>query len=222
MPTRKKKKQFFGFTLVEVITVLIVIAGLLIFSYLSIPTIQAKVRDARRKADLHKMAISIADYEETNNCYPVSLPVCKTAFKDGDEIVVSSIPCDPDTNESYVYVSENSECPSWFQLYTILEYDDDALIDEVGCRYGCGPDCQFNYGVASPNQNLNPYCLGPDAPAAEDPVEYVCDPAGKCEIYEDPEISGCPDIYPDDPTCQEQCEPRENRCKNERGKYLPD
>lgn len=219
MSARKKNSHPFGFTLVEVITVLVVIAGLIILSYLSIPTIQARVRDARRKADLHKMAIAIADYEDVNNCYPVSLPVCKTEFKDDTTTIVSSIPCDPETNDSYVYVSENADCPSWFQLYTILEYEEDKLIDEVGCTYGCGPDCQFNYGVASPNQNLDPYC-SPEG-QIEDPAEYVCDPAGTCEVYEDPEISGCPDIYPDDPTCQDQCEPRENRCRDERGKLIP-
>lgn len=242
MPARKKKAQFFGFTLVEVITILVVISGLIILSYLNIPAIQARVRDARRKADLHKMAIAIADYEDTNNCYPVSLPVCETEFKDKDEVIVSSIPCDPQNNESYIYVAENSDCPSWFQYYTNLEYEDDPVIDRVGCRYGCGPDCQFNYGVASPNQNLNPYCQAPETEDGDgdggededddeddeetatddDPAEYVCDPAGRCEVYQDPEISGCPNIYPNDPECQNQCDPRENRCRNERGKYIPD
>jgi hypothetical protein len=132
---------------------------------------------------------------------------------------LSDIPCDPkDDFISYIYVTENAECPSWFQLYTNLEDEDDVIIEKVGCTYGCGPDCQFNYGVASPNQNLNPYC-GPEAPPV-DPAEYVCDPAGSCEVYSDPEISGCPDIYPDDPTCQDQCEPRINRCHDERGKFL--
>jgi type II secretory pathway pseudopilin PulG len=238
MPARKKKKRYpFGFTLVEVITILVVIAGLIIVSYLNVPAIQARVRDARRKADLQKMSVAIADYEDTNNCYPVSLSVCKNIFKDGDTTIVSSIPCDPQTNDSYIYVAESSECPSWFQLYTILEYDKDNLIDKVGCRYGCGPDCQFNYGVASPNQNLNPYCQAPDVDEGgededadedsaetatdDDPAEYVCDPAGRCEVYQDPEISGCPNIYPNDPECQSQCEDRENRCRNERGKYIP-
>lgn len=243
MSARKKRPQFLGFTLVEIITILAVISGLLIFSYLNIPAIQIRARDARRKANLQKMAIAIANYEEDTNCYPISLPVCKSDFTENGTAYLSSIPCDPETNESYVYVAEDSDCPSWFQLYGNLEYAKDATIDKVNCQYGCGPDCQFNYGVSSPNQNLNPYCDDQIAsgdldeeddeeeiqeiqeeedPQGDNPDQYVCSSGGACEIHENPILSGCPDIYPDDPTCQDQCGEQANRCKSSKGKLVPE
>lgn len=238
MSARKKKPQFLGFTLVEIITILAVIAALILFSYLNIPSIQAKARDARRKADLQKMAIAIAEYEDSTNCYPISLPLCDNKLQVDGSTIASNLPCDPGTDDSYVYVAEDSECPSWFQLYTVLEHKDDTAIEKVGCNYGCGPDCQFNYGVSSTNQNLNPYCEDEaladagdeqddeedevEDPAGNNPDQYVCSPGGACEVHENPILSGCPDIYPNDPTCQDQCGEKINRCKTDRGKLVPE
>lgn len=233
---QKKFKR--GFTLVEIITILIVIAALILLSYISVPTILARARDAKRKGDIKRMAIAIAEFYDDKNCYPQTIPVCNNKLLENDTTLLSNIPCDPRTENSYVYVPESNECPSWFQLYGNLEYLADSIIDRVGCRNGCGPDCQFNYGTSSPNQKLNPYCEEFPAPAPgptpegdddngddngddERPNQYVCGPSGSCEIYADPVISGCPDIYPDDPTCQDACSLRENRCHDERGKLIP-
>lgn len=228
------RKKSNGFTLVEIITILAIISILLIFSYISAPTILARVRDAVRKGGIDRMTKAVEEYYENNNCYPIALPVCKGSIKDGEDHLLPYIPCDPSTKLSYVYVSEDSDCPSWFQLYGNLEYEEDSIIDRIGCREGCGPDCQFNYGESSTNQKLDPYCeSSPPAPSGEPfptpspgpggggPEQYVCAPSGACEAFDDPVISGCPDIYPDDPTCQEQCGEVENQCHDSRGKFIP-
>lgn len=180
--------------------------------------------------------MAIDEYYEDTNCYPIAIPTCTNPLIDEDPKLLPTIPCDPQTKLSYVYVSEDSECPAWFQFYGILEYEPDPIIDRVGCRNGCGPGCQFNYGVASTNQKLNPFCEdlepspSPDstsAPEEDDeaeeregtPLQYVCAPAGRCEVYVNPERSGCPDIFPNDPTCQDQCEDMKNWCHDERGKF---
>ena len=218
-----------GFSLVEILTVIFVIAALAIFSYLSTPTILAKAKDAKRKGDIRGVALAIEEYREDTNCYPQAIPLCGNPLGDKDSPILSNIPCDPGTQNSYVYVSEGGDCPSWFQLYGNLEYTKDAIIDKVGCREGCGPNCQFNYGAASTNIKLNPYCeeASPSPPPPGDeggsgeeglPQQYVCAPGGACEVFANPELSGCPDIYPDDPTCQDACTEKENWCHDSRGK----
>ena len=214
-----------AFTLVEILTVIAVISGLIIFSAASIPKQMMKARDSVRKSHIRKMASSIEEYYQDTKCYPISIPLCTNPLIKGDLALINKIPCDPKTKNSYVYVPELSDCPKWFQLYGILEDTDDPIIEKVGCSNGCGPKCQFNFGIASTNQVLDPFCSevqpSPDPSPQEEttPVnQYVCAPGGSCEIFTNPEISGCPDIYLNDPTCQEQCGDRIYRCHDSRGK----
>ena len=220
MPKSKNK----GFTLVENLVILVIIGFLILFSFLSAPSILARARDAVRKNNIDRVAKAVEEYYEDTNCYPTALPVCGNPLIEEEPKLLANIPCDPKTKTSYVYVSEGGSCPSWFQLYGNLEYTQDSIIDRLGCRNGCGPDCQFNYGEVSSNQKLNPFCelaMGEGEEGAEGPDQYVCAPSGECEVFEDPEISGCPDIYPNDPTCQNQCEKKINTCHDERGKIVP-
>lgn len=215
-----------GFTLVEILTVIVLVGFLVIFSLINIPAQIAKARDAERKGSVDKIGKFIEEYYIDSGCYPVSVPACGNSFALGDKTYIPNLPCDPKTGNSYVYVSEITSCPSWFQLYGNLEYTQDNIIDSLGCRNGCGPKCQFNYGVASSNVRLNPFCQdglatpqpaptsAPEAPK----LQYVCAPGGACEAFLYPELSGCPDIYLNDPTCQDQCSDPKNRCHDSRGK----
>lgn len=220
-----------AFTLVEILTTLAVIGALTVYSLVAVPVQLQKARDGVRKGNIDKVKKAVEEYYQDANCYPMALPVCGNDISLGDLKILDDIPCDPKTKFSYVYVSEISACPAWFQIYSNLEYTTDKIIDKVGCRNGCGPGCQFNYGAASTNQKLNPYCeemilspgpspsASPAAPEPEAPVaQYVCAPGGECEVFADPVISGCADIYPDDPTCQNQCSEKEKRCHDSRGK----
>ena len=220
-----------AFTLVELLIVISVFSLLFVLIWMFIPIQVAKARDAVRKVDIDKLTKYIEDYYTDTNCYPVSIPLCGNSFTLNDRTYISDIPCDPITKNSYVYVSEISDCPRWFQLYGNLEYTEDKIIDDLGCRNGCGPDCQFNYGASSTNVRLNYLCkeslevepskspeLSPiiTPPAAH--LMYACAPGGSCEIFAQPEESGCPDVYLDDPTCQDQCGDHINRCHDARGK----
>jgi len=220
------KKKIKAFTLVEILTVLAVISGLIIFSVTTtaIPLQLAKARDSVRKSSIRRVASAIEEMYQDTNCYPESIPLCTNPLKQGSQTIINKIPCDPKSKNSYVYVPELSDCPKWFQLYGILENTDDPIIEKVGCTNGCGPICQFNFGIASTNQVLDPYCgeISPTpnpSPEPSEPVnQYACSPGGDCEIYSNPEISGCPNIYINDPTCQEKCEYKEYRCHDARGK----
>lgn len=136
---------------------------------------------------------------------------------DGVEII-KDIPCDPSLGISYRYVVDESECKNQFEIYTNLEVLSDHSIETVGCLFGCGPDCVYNYGVSSTNIGLDK-CIDPSA------EQYVCAPGGgslgSCEVYADPAMSLCPKVYLNDPTCQGECSNPSNRCKNASGKLIP-
>lgn len=205
-----------GITLVEILIVMTILIVLSIFAVLTIPPQMQKARDAVRKQNLDTMKKAIEEYQQDTNCYPQSIPSCQNKLINGGLNLLDNIPCDPHSRLSYTYVPEVSDCPSWYQLYANLEYTSDQIIDKVGCRNGCGPQCQFNYGTASSNQTLNPYCE--EETDLESPLQYACSPSGRCEIYVDTIDSSCPDFYLSDPTCQDACSNPENRCHDARGK----
>jgi len=221
-----------GFTLVEVLVVVVLVGILIIFSLLNVPAQIARARDAQRKGDIDRVGKFIEDYYDDTGCYPISIPSCGNSFYFEDKVYLYDLPCDPRSRLSYVYVSEINSCPSWYQLYGNLENSQDTIIDKLGCRNGCGPKCQFNYGISSSNIRLNPFCeetlpISTDTPSTSpiptttpEPIklQYVCAPGGGCEAFVAPELSGCPDIYLDDPTCQGQCSVPKNRCHDSRGK----
>ena len=130
--------------------------------------------DAKRKTELSSLSKKLEDWYNDKNCYPKPNQICDdnptntasgqkchicgsvstpAAFKD----YVNPLPCDPEhPRYDYVYETENTVCPSWYRLYSKLDINADSSIASMGCTYGCGPgpDYAYNYGVSSPNMNL--------------------------------------------------------------------
>jgi len=156
-------RKNFGFTLIEVLIVIAVVGILAAMALFAARLQIAKGRDARRKADLAKIQKALEDYMNDEGCYPdsLNLRVCGQDFKP----YLSSLPCDPINNNlfNYFYSYNNQEpCKSWYKIYARLEYTKDPVIQKVGCGVGgaagcpnggCGPGCNYNYWVASPNMN---------------------------------------------------------------------
>ncbi|MBU3957146.1 prepilin-type N-terminal cleavage/methylation domain-containing protein [Patescibacteria group bacterium] len=213
-----KKK---GFTIIELLVVLGLLALLAITAFIAVPTQLKKARDARRKSDFQRIKTALYDYYFDNDCFPQELLECGEDFGVDGESYLSNFPCDLD-GEPYVYVRTKKgggKCSQWFRLFTNLENTADPIIDKIHCRQGCGPsktECDYNYGVASTNTQIYQNCGG----------AFVCAPGGgtegSCEPYEDPWLSECPVIYGDDSTCDGQCSDPANRCQNASGKQTPE
>lgn len=222
---KKIKNILKGLTLIELLIV-IAISGILIStSFSGISTHFKKARDAKRKADLVKVKIVLYDYFSDNNCFPESLPACGLSLGGVGQVYLSNFPCDYN-NKPYSYQVDGSNCSQWFRIFTNLENSNDSGIDKVGCRNGCGEECDYNYGVSSTNIAVNKNCpiitptIAPTMPISPTaaPKIFACTPSGYCAEFIDPELSRCPNVFENDSTCQNLCRDHANRCHDDRGK----
>lgn len=129
---RNNKK---GFSLVELLVVVTIIAILSVVAYTAVGGQTAKARDARRKQDLNSLQTALEIYIQNNPAYPPSpdglassttlAPL--TASINGQPKILDKIPTDPFTFvdpvtfatriQSYIYVTNGSS----YQLATTLE-----------------------------------------------------------------------------------------------------
>jgi general secretion pathway protein G len=234
MQFRKKDN---GLSLIELLIVIFILGILSVLIPITISNQIKKARDARRKADFNLIQKGLEQYYDSVGCYPKKLPNCGEKLAISNNNFIQEIPCDPKTKQPYLYITADRDCSPYFKLYTRLERSDDFNILMVGCQNGCGPDCIYNFGIASVNTSLD-YCQPGVTPTlvltpslittpTPTPIQYVCGPAsgpypnGRCEPYAVPTLSECPKVYPNDPTCRNECYIKENRCKNAKGKFMP-
>lgn len=154
-----------GFTLVELLTVVAVLGLLTSFTTIVVPSQLKKGRDTQRKSDLERIKIALYDYYFDADCFPKDLPDCEDNFGADGMVYMNHFPCDP-SGSRYGYQVEDKECSQWFKILTNLENTRDSGIVKVGCQFGCGPECNYNYGLASTNIRVNDGC-----PEGEEPPE---------------------------------------------------
>lgn len=142
-----------GFTLIEVLVVVAIIALLIIMGIWASRLQLLKGRDAKQKADLKKIQIAVEDYEKDKECYPEALPSCINS--DSFRPYIEKLPCNSATGANYFYNPQpDTTCPKWYWIFSNLQNDKDNDISKLGCLYGCGPIASmadFNYYVTSPN-----------------------------------------------------------------------
>lgn len=148
-----------GFTLVELLIVLTILAILATIAIAFLKGQIFKGNDARRKGDLDRIKIAVEEYEKDHNCYPLStIMTCDPGA--GLTPYLNKIPCDPINNASYYYEYEDSVCPRWFRIYTKLDY----TADPMAMAWCGGPsNNSFNYYVSSPNA---PACVSGGTPGS--------------------------------------------------------
>jgi len=145
-----------GFSLIELLIVVTIVGMLSLLAVWAFHLQVLKGRDARRKADLAKLQMTLEDYLNDNDCYPASLE-CNQDFLP----YLSSVPCDPVNSRANIYyysVSQGGTCKRWYKIFTNLENKSDPVIEKIGCTLEtCGP---FNYVVSSPNMEVLVQQLG--------------------------------------------------------------
>lgn len=140
----KTGKSGAGFTLVELLIVISIIAILTVIGLTTYAGVQKNARDARRKDDLRAIKVALELYYQTNKTYPVSDWVYSTTssflIPGLNYNYIAKVPVDPlknddnstadDNKHGYGYYSNSAVCGNFgigqfFALVTKLENTSD-------------------------------------------------------------------------------------------------
>lgn len=152
-----RPKGFFvqksGFTLIEVLLVVVLLSILYVVGLSSYSKIQEKSLDQRRKADIEQVRLALEQYRSVNSAYPTptgtsGLPFGTNGLTDADNTYIELLPQDP-------------QYPVRQYHYTTA--DDDYILsaqlinpETVACQVPAGNDA---CGQADSGFDCN-YCYG--------------------------------------------------------------
>ncbi len=160
--TKTMSKLVSGFTLVEVIVVIGIIAILTTIAYASLTQIRAKSRDQKRVADVHEIQLALEYFYNKNGKYPEKIwPVGSENASSTLVGYLSAEPKAPTSGEIYNYFSiktTSARCVS-YHLWTKLELKTAALDSRKGYDSTTQTSC-----LTSP--------VGLSVNAASDPLIY--------------------------------------------------
>lgn len=144
------KKTARGFTLIEMLVVLAIIAIVITVALIAFKGAQASGRDTKRKADLQDIRSALEIYRTDCGSYPASLtlgsPLTATCVGSSSSTYMSSVPNDPlnaRDSTSYAYTSTSNT----YTLCARLENGSGAAVCGVNA---CGPNGACNYSVTNP------------------------------------------------------------------------
>lgn len=190
------QKKYQGFTLIEVLIVVTIVALLSVTALVTLSKQRTKAEDAGMKTDLARLKIAFEDYYNDHNCYPPTA---------GEELkpYLDKIPFNKKTGSPYILEKDTTGC-GWFKIYTTLSNQNDP--QAVGLRT-TDPSLGStlgNYGVSSANTVVsifyNPggstiptpsnhyYCSGTAGTGgctSFDTTRFTCSPS-----YSDPNCGG--------------------------------
>ncbi len=155
-----------GFTLIELMIVMVILAILAAVGTSSFISSQKKSRDSTRKSSLKNIATALELYYNDKGKYPgddgagkikgcgddIAPTVCQpgTAFSDANgTIYMERLPVDPTSKRRYYY---RAPSVNQFQIYANLENDQDSSIisTDSSCAASTG-SFPCNFGLSSAN-----------------------------------------------------------------------
>ena len=144
--TPKKKQSFSqGFTFIEFLVVIGIVGILASVVLITMNSIQANGRDAKRILELTQFKSILEFYNSDNNSYPLSTPEYEIPDALWGELwpgYTPIVPEDPLSSQTYAYISDGTG----YQIYAKLE----RMSDSTFSCDGCGPaDCSYNAFFAS-------------------------------------------------------------------------
>lgn len=133
--------KFRGFTLVELLVTISILAILMTIAMISYSGIQKNARDGKRKSDISIIQSALEQYHADSGYYPASPLSAGSALSNGSKIYLSKIPGDND-GSSYFYT---------------------ALPNSPACNTNCTNYCLYATLENSSNQVLTSQCEPPQA-----------------------------------------------------------
>lgn len=121
----------YGFTLIEIVVVIAIIALLFAAGVTSYAKIRVNSRDSIRKSDLTAIRSALEQYRNIVGSYPATLPTLTPDY-------LPTAPTDPRVACGYTYsaISSNTQ----YQLCTDFEYDGTYSCAISNCLGTCGCD----------------------------------------------------------------------------------
>ena len=115
------KKQG-GFTLLELLIVIVIIGILALLIIPNITSAPKKARDTKRKTDITTIRKGLEEYFVNNNSYPAAL----TALESGSAPIIKAVPTDPKNTAPFTYTYATASSNTTYTLSACLENDQDS------------------------------------------------------------------------------------------------
>lgn len=124
-----------GFTLVELLVTISILAVLMTLALISYQNIQKNARDARRKSDIVSIQSALEQYHSDQGYYPASLPVGSLQNPGLTKKYMAVIPTEAQTGAAYSYNAQPGGCDNAavatfctnYCLYANLEISSNAV-----------------------------------------------------------------------------------------------
>ena len=138
----KTKKLYFrrkifsnsGFTLIELMVVIALIAILAVGGYSAYIASLKRGRDVRRKQDMKAIQNAFEQYYATNLDYPINDSEAAGTMMDG------FLPTDPKTSDSYTYTYSYADDGFSYCVCSLLENAGEGNADTAACNFFSGGD----------------------------------------------------------------------------------
>jgi general secretion pathway protein G len=132
----KTLKRDGGFTLLELLIVIVIIGILALLIIPNITSAPKKARDTKRKTDITTIRKGLEEYFVNNNAYPAAL----TDLTSGSAPIIATLPTDPKNTSPHTYVYTPAPSGGPYTTYTLsacLENDADSSANVITAVSPC-------------------------------------------------------------------------------------